>query len=304
VGIRLFVEVLEHAPDDLTWRERYALSVLAENANDGTRECWPGIEDDPTIAQRMRLPARSSRYEVMKALRLKKALETVSAGRRGSRAVYRIPVMAPAQGPETSDPNGSTGSGNLGPNQPDSVREPQTQTDGKGPENPDPNSEIGSGNDPDRVREPHGLGPGNPDPFPSAPHSPQEEEEASSSPVAEHLEAFGAFWLNYPKKIDRGRAKTEWIAAMRRGEDPAFVVDRAQAYARSVADESNPRFIAYAANWLRNERYHDEYPQPDSRPALRSVPGTAHSRQQQDTDDLFDRAMQRAKARMQQQEIS
>ncbi|MFF5703454.1 hypothetical protein ACFY7H_13235 [Streptomyces sp. NPDC012794] len=140
-------------------------------------------------------------------------------------------------------------------------------------------------------------------PFPSSPHSPQEEEEASSSRVTEHLEAFGAFWLNYPKKIDRGRAKTEWVAAMHRGADPAQIVDKAQAYARQQVD-TEPRFIAFAANWLRNERYFDEYPETDGRPGLRAVPGTAHSRQQQDTDDLFDRAMQRAKARMQQQEIS
>ncbi|MFF3620009.1 hypothetical protein [Streptomyces sp. NPDC002467] len=114
-------------------------------------------------------------------------------------------------------------------------------------------------------------------PFPSAPHSPQEEEEASSSPVAENLEAFGAFWTNYPKKLDRGKAKDEWIAAMRRGEDPAVIVAAAQGYARSVADEPNPKFIAYAANWLRNERYHDEYPEaPAGQPNLRVVDGQKH----------------------------
>lgn len=115
-------------------------------------------------------------------------------------------------------------------------------------------------------------------PFPSPPHSPQEEEEASSSPVADHLDAFGAFWLNYPKKLDRGKAKDEWIAAMRRGEAPAVIVAAAQGYARSVADEPNPKFIAYAANWLRKERYHDEYPEPapDGRPGLHVVDSRKH----------------------------
>lgn len=183
MGIRLFVEVLDYAPDTLTWRERHALSVLAENANDGTRECWPGIEDDPVIAHRMRLPARSSRYEVMKGLRTKKAIETVSAGRRGSRAVYRIVDLAPAQGPGTPDPNAEEGSGNSG----HSVRETRTQTDEKGPGTTDPNSEKGSGNDPERVRESHEQGPGNPDPFPSdssVPSSKPASKQAGTPPKA------------------------------------------------------------------------------------------------------------------------
>ncbi|MCX4801738.1 hypothetical protein OG594_08750 [Streptomyces sp. NBC_01214] len=284
MGIRLFVEVLDYAPAELTWRERYALSVLAETANDGTRECWPGIEDDPTIAQRMRLPARSSRYEVMKALRLKKALETVSAGRRGSRAVYRIPFLAPAQGPETSDPNEPTGSGNSGPNDGDSVRDSRTQTGKKGPENPDPNSEKGSGNDPDRVREPHGKGPETPDPFPSTPHSPQEEDSSSRADVC--LEAFGAFWLTYPKKINRGKAQEQWIAEIRKGADPKQIVDAAQSYARSVAGK-DPQFTSYPANWLRLERYHDEYPEPapPGRPDLHVVDSRKHRPYQPPAND-------------------
>lgn len=169
MGIRLIVEVLDYAPADLTWRERCALLVLAENANDSTRQCWPGIEDDPEIAHRMRLPGRSSRYDVMSALRKKKALETVSAGRRGHRAVYKVAEMGPALGPETQDPNGETGSWNSG----HSVQDPWTQTDGKGPENPDPNSEKGSGNHVVRVREPREQGPETQDPFPQTPQPPQ-----------------------------------------------------------------------------------------------------------------------------------
>ncbi|MEU2236128.1 hypothetical protein [Streptomyces vietnamensis] len=274
MGIRLFVEVLDFGPAELTWRERHALSVLAENANDATRECWPGIEEDPTIAHRMRLPARSSRYEVLAALRSKKALETVSAGRRGSRAVYKIPVLAPAQGPETSDPNEPTGSGEPGPNDGDSVREPRTQTEEKGPESTDPNSEKGSGNDLDRVRERPVKGPGNPDPFPSVPSTPQEED--SSSRADDRLEAFGAFWLTYPKKINRGKAQEQWIAAMRKGADPERIIAAAQAYARTVAGK-DPQYTSYPANWLRLERYDDEYPEtPTGQPNLHVVGSQRH----------------------------
>ncbi|MGW0034780.1 hypothetical protein ACWDXD_33805 [Streptomyces sp. NPDC003314] len=282
MGIRLFVEVLDFSPAKLTWRERHALSVLAETANDVTRECWPGIEDDPTIAHRMRLPARSSRYEVLAALRSKKALETVSAGRRGSRAVYKIPVLAPAQGPETSDPNGATGSGEHGPNDADSVRNSRTQTEKKGPENTDPNSEKGSGNDLDRVRERPVKGPENPDPFPSTPHSPQEED--SSSRAEDRLESFGAFWLTYPKKINRGKAQEQWIAAMRKGVDPERIITAAQAYARSVAGK-DPQYTSYPANWLRLERYDDEYPQASAgQPGLHVVGSQRHKPFEPPTD--------------------
>ncbi|MFE3197186.1 hypothetical protein [Embleya sp. NPDC059237] len=154
MGIRLFVEVLDHAPDALTWRERHVLSVLAETARDDTRKCWPGVEDDPAIAHRMRLPARSSRYEVLQALRSKGVLETVSAGRRGNRAVYRIVELSTEQGPETSDPNSEKGSGVSGPKESERVREPRTQSTPQGPETSDPKPEKGSGNHVNRVREP------------------------------------------------------------------------------------------------------------------------------------------------------
>ncbi|MFJ5804829.1 hypothetical protein [Streptomyces sp. NPDC093093] len=91
-----------------------------------------------------------------------------------------------------------------------------------------------------------------------------------------HLAAFGAFWIVYPKKIHMARAKTEWIAAIRKGIDPGDMVTAAQAYAREVAGK-DPQFTSYPANWLANERYHDEYPEPDMRPALRSVPAPVPS---------------------------
>ncbi|WP_433319154.1 hypothetical protein [Micromonospora chersina] len=51
MGVRLIVEVLDHAPPGLTAGDRLLLVVLAENANDETREGWPGWE---LIARRMR----------------------------------------------------------------------------------------------------------------------------------------------------------------------------------------------------------------------------------------------------------
>lgn len=44
VGIKLIVEVLDHAPGDLTAGELVVLLVLAEYANDVTRQAWPGMD--------------------------------------------------------------------------------------------------------------------------------------------------------------------------------------------------------------------------------------------------------------------
>jgi hypothetical protein len=282
VGIRLFVEVLDYAPDTLTWRERHALSVLAENANDETRECWPGIEDDPTIARRMRLPGRSSRYEVLKALRLKKALEGVSAGHRGRRAVYRIPEMAPAKGPGIPDPIDEKGSGDSG----HSVRGSRTQTNRKGPENPDPTEEKGSGNDPERVREPHGKGPGTPDPYSSDPSTPQEEEASTVAPI--DMKLFGEFWLSYPKSRNKDATLTAWRAAIANGADPRQIIAAAVAYAREKQGEDF-RYVKYSVNWLRERRYDDDYaPEPNGRPQLRAVAGGWQPFQNPENHDVYD----------------
>lgn len=65
---------------------------------------------------------------------------------------------------------------------------------------------------------------------------------------------------------------------MRAGVDPALIVKAAQGYARSVAGETNTRWIAYPANWLAKKRYFDEYPEPapPGQPNLHVVRGQRH----------------------------
>lgn len=58
MGIRLIVEVLDHAPDELTPRERLLLVALAEKASDDTRTCWPGMD---TLTRRTGLSPSSVR---------------------------------------------------------------------------------------------------------------------------------------------------------------------------------------------------------------------------------------------------
>jgi hypothetical protein len=99
---------------------------------------------------------------------------------------------------------------------------------------------------------------------PAVPH--QDEED---------LTAFGAFWLIYPKSRDRPATLAAWREARAKGVPAEKITDAAQAYARERAGE-DARFTKLSANWIRDERYEDDYePEPDAngRPPLRAVSG-------------------------------
>ncbi|MFZ4264481.1 hypothetical protein [Streptomyces arboris] len=106
-------------------------------------------------------------------------------------------------------------------------------------------------------------------PFSSSPHSPHVDKDSSPTPppADHHLDAFGAFWLTYPKKRAREEAKKAWIAALERGADPKRIVDAAQAYARERAQQ-DPTYTKYPATWLNKGCYDDE---PDPAPGLPQV---------------------------------
>ncbi|MCX4450639.1 helix-turn-helix domain-containing protein [Streptomyces sp. NBC_01789] len=112
-----------------------------------------------------------------------------------------------------------------------------------------------------------------------APAAPNEAEPASKpqtdKPASDdHLDAFGAFWLNYPKKRAREDAKKAWIAAIKRGANPERMVDAAAEYARErVGQEA--QYTKHPATWLNKGCYDDE-PDPAGRPPLRAVPGGRH----------------------------
>lgn len=162
MGIRLMVEVLDYAPDNLTPRERWALIAIAEDARDETRMCLKGIESNPVLARRLRV-GRSERAAIIKALIDKGALERVKRGQKHQHAVFRIPRLAPpedggSQGPETSEAENEF-----------RVRETGTQDRSQGPESPDAEDAQGpdsatsaSGNCRLRVREPRTPSPQSP----------------------------------------------------------------------------------------------------------------------------------------------
>lgn len=121
----------------------------------------------------------------------------------------------------------------------------------------------------------------------------------SSSPAAQEddepaedlrLDAFGAFWINFPRKRNREEAKLAWIAAVRRGIDPQHMVDGAQRYARERAGEES-QFTKYPATWLNKGCYDDEpdpQPEPNGRPQLKAVSGGWRPFQNPENQDVYD----------------
>lgn len=119
MAISLVVEVLDHAPRDLTQAELVLLVVLAEQAREETRECWPGVE---LICHRSRLQEDSVR-RVFQRLAARGLEVRVPVGKsksgqpiyahHGARTLYRIPCFA--QPTETRQPVDTADAGTLVP---------------------------------------------------------------------------------------------------------------------------------------------------------------------------------------------
>lgn len=94
------LEVMDDAPDWLTWRERYVLMALADNFNDGTRRGWPAYDGEGERSEKFRRRARCTRrqfYETLGELINKGVLVLEVSGHNGRQAVYRIPPLASAK---------------------------------------------------------------------------------------------------------------------------------------------------------------------------------------------------------------
>jgi hypothetical protein len=119
--------------------------------------------------------------------------------------------------------------------------------------------------------------------------APPQTDRGSSDGAEHHLEAFGAFWLNYPKKKSREEARKAWIAALARGADPQHVVTAAAGYAKE-RDGEDPKYTKYPATWLNKGCYDDE-PEEPRRGHLRAVgPPTAP----RDTSHMTEKEMRSA----------
>jgi hypothetical protein len=111
---------------------------------------------------------------------------------------------------------------------------------------------------------------------------------AAAAPAAhqdeEDLTAFGAFWLVYPKSRDRRATLAAWREARAKGIPAEKITAAAQGYARERAGE-DAHFTKLSANWLRDERYEDDYSDAadhNGRPPLRAVSGGHQPHKQPD----------------------
>lgn len=101
MGVKLMVEILDHWQDaGLTRGERDDLLIIAENANDGSRETYSPIHED-YILRRAGKQSQSWRNSI-DVLKRKGVLEYAidkagrqMSGRPGRFAKYRIPILCP-----------------------------------------------------------------------------------------------------------------------------------------------------------------------------------------------------------------
>ncbi|MFG2144111.1 hypothetical protein ACGFRG_07915 [Streptomyces sp. NPDC048696] len=258
VGIRLIVEVMDHAPTTLTHREAWVLGVLAEDARDETRTTWSSIEA-PRILRRARV-SRPQMYAVIKALITKGVLKRVSAGQKNAVAKYALLPLAPAQCvdiPDTDAPVQRPDSADT--DQPQRPRNPDTERPRQHPEIADTDA-AQCPQIPDlSVRE-------------SQTPTPQPPRERTNTPAPD--DAFDSFWAVYPRKVAKGTARTAWTKALKRGADPALIAAAAARHAAQWhAARTELRFIPYPATWLNGDRY-DDAPEPLPPHAQPPRPGT------------------------------
>jgi hypothetical protein len=256
VGIRLFVEVLQHAPLTLTHREKLLLAVLAEDANDDTRLTWSSVEDPKIL--RGAMVNRAQLYAVLKALIAKDTLKRISAGQRHGTAKYKILEMASQcqqipdaeadfKGQQIPDTDPSQCQQIPDADAPLSVSENQKLTDSQCQGFPDLS-----------VRE--SL---TPTPLPLK-RDTSPAPRATRTPAATD-EEFAAFWAEYPRKAAKADAKKAYAAAVKAGATPAHLAAMAAKHRQHwTAEGRQPNYIPHPATWLRRESYDDELttPQP------------------------------------------
>lgn len=262
MGYQLRRDLREALGRDITGLQRAVALEIADDANDNTRESfalledlvrWTGAKNAEVLRNALkRLAADGWEFRVPigkgKDGRLLYAVP-------GLRMTFRVPEFT-AEGVATAPPSEAQG-GAPAPSQ--------------GATAPPANPEGGAtARSEGAVARSQGA---TAPPFSSTPHPPHEDRK-DSLPAEEHLEAFGAFWLTYPKKKAREEAKRAWAAAIKRGADPEHIVAAAQAYARERAQQ-DPKFTKYPATWLNKGCYDDEPDQtPGGLPQLSVINGT------------------------------
>jgi len=84
--------------------------------------------------------------------------------------------------------------------------------------------------------------------------------EQKDTPVFPNThELFERFWNAYPSRSPlpnpKEPAREGFTALVRGGLDPGILIEAAERFAAAVADEATRRYIPYAVNWLKRERF-------------------------------------------------
>jgi len=72
---------------------------------------------------------------------------------------------------------------------------------------------------------------------------------------------FGEFWKHYPRKTDKGKAKTTWdkLCQSKNGKRPLWVeVRKAIHYQKQSERWQDRQFIPHPTTWLNNQRWLDD----------------------------------------------
>ncbi|MFC7220772.1 hypothetical protein ACFQLX_21810 [Streptomyces polyrhachis] len=272
MGYKLRRALREALGSGITGLQRAVALEIADDAKDDTRTSWARLEDlarwtgakDSAVVRNALKRLASSGWEFRIPIGVAEKDGRVMYAKPGIRMTFRVPHF---EGGATAAPT----EGATAPPQGRATAPPHA---------------------PQGVAMAHSEGAGA-TPYFSCPSSPREEEALAAPPI--DMKLFGDFWLTYPKSRDRDATLTAWCSALDAGADPHEVVAAARAYAHEKAGEEF-RFIKNSANWLSQRRYEDDYA-PVPRHAPSPADAEIRDRQQQASDDMFDRAMARAHAR-------
>lgn len=271
MGYELRRQLREVLGQEVTGLQRAVALEIADDANETTRKSWAALDElarwtgakDTSVVRNAlkRLAAAGWEFRI-----------PIGKGKDG-RALYAVPgtrmtfLVPPFEGVAVAPPSDAEGEQGL-------------PLGGAGATPSPPQGGAGAHSE-GAVAPSEGAGA---PPFSSYPSDPSTDKDSSpgegrapatpskKQPKRDYqLDAFGAFWLTYPKKRSREEAQKAWCAALDRGADPQKIVAAATSYARERANE-DPKYTKYPATWLNKGCYDDEPDQPaGQRPQLRAV---------------------------------
>lgn len=74
----------------------------------------------------------------------------------------------------------------------------------------------------------------------------------------EYNEEFELFWEEYPKKVGKAKAKERFIQAIKKGNSPQLIIEKAKEYKlQCQKNNTEDRYIKRPEGWLNSERYLD-----------------------------------------------